>query len=155
MRLVHDGRSSTWRRSIERLTLGPVRALGLDRCVPGIGTLAVGRAGRRRAARPRARVDGRSASGSRRKGKNTPLARPSTLRGAVDRDDRGWCPARAARLERRRLCLDALLVLEDGTVFAASASARRCARIGEVVFNTSMTGYQEIAHGPLVSPARS
>ena len=41
MRLAHDGRI-TLETLIERLTIGPVRALGLDRVVPGIGTLAVG-----------------------------------------------------------------------------------------------------------------
>jgi dihydroorotase len=80
MRLVHEGKISL-ETLIERLTIGPVRALGLDRIVPGIGTLGVG-----------ARADfvlldpdaewivepERFAS----KGKNTPLA-GVTLKGAV------------------------------------------------------------------------
>ena len=42
----------------------------------------------------------------------------------------------------------ALLVLEDGTVFhGVSIGALGCA-VGEVVFNTSMTGYQEILSDP-------
>jgi dihydroorotase len=41
MRLVSDGRIDLT-ALIERLTTGPVRALGLDRHIPGIGTLAVG-----------------------------------------------------------------------------------------------------------------
>lgn len=42
----------------------------------------------------------------------------------------------------------ALLVLEDGTVFkGVSIGADGCA-VGEVVFNTSMTGYQEILTDP-------
>jgi dihydroorotase len=41
MRLIHDGKM-TLPALVERLTIGPVRALGLDRHVPGIGTLAVG-----------------------------------------------------------------------------------------------------------------
>ena len=42
----------------------------------------------------------------------------------------------------------ALLVLEDGTVFhGASIGADGCA-VGEVVFNTSLTGYQEILSDP-------
>ena len=42
----------------------------------------------------------------------------------------------------------ALLVLEDGTVFnGASIGADGCS-IGEVVFNTAMTGYQEILSDP-------
>lgn len=42
----------------------------------------------------------------------------------------------------------ALLVLEDGTVFSgASIGADGCS-VGEVVFNTAMTGYQEILSDP-------
>jgi dihydroorotase len=40
-----DGRSLTLERVIEALTIGPVRALGLDGQVPGIGTLARGAPG--------------------------------------------------------------------------------------------------------------
>jgi dihydroorotase len=41
MRLVHEGKISL-PALIERMTIGPVRALGLDRHVPGIGILAPG-----------------------------------------------------------------------------------------------------------------
>ena len=41
MRLVHGGRIGL-PALIERLTIGPVRALGLDRVVRGVGTLAPG-----------------------------------------------------------------------------------------------------------------
>jgi dihydroorotase len=41
MRLVHDGKV-TFERLIEALTVDPARALGLDRHLPGIGTLAAG-----------------------------------------------------------------------------------------------------------------
>ncbi len=45
----------------------------------------------------------------------------------------------------------ALLVLEDGTVFkGVSIGAEGCS-VGEVVFNTSMTGYQEILTHPSYS----
>ncbi len=45
----------------------------------------------------------------------------------------------------------ALLVLEDGTVFrGVSFGAKGCA-VGEVVFNTAMTGYQEILTDPSYS----
>lgn len=37
-----------------------------------------------------------------------------------------------------------LLILEDGTVFEGQAFGADNFRIGEIVFNTSMTGYQEI-----------
>jgi carbamoyl-phosphate synthase small subunit len=42
----------------------------------------------------------------------------------------------------------ALLVLEDGTVFRGTAIGAEGASVGEVVFNTSMTGYQEILTDP-------
>ena len=42
----------------------------------------------------------------------------------------------------------ALLVLEDGTVFRGTAIGAEGISVGEVVFNTSMTGYQEILTDP-------
>lgn len=42
----------------------------------------------------------------------------------------------------------ALLVLEDGTVFKGYAFAGRGRSLGEVVFNTAMTGYQEVLTDP-------
>src|SRR5438876_2536428 len=42
----------------------------------------------------------------------------------------------------------ALLVLADGTTFRGTAFGAIGERAGEVVFNTSMTGYQEIATDP-------
>jgi len=42
----------------------------------------------------------------------------------------------------------ALLVLEDGTAFAGTAFGALGERHGEVVFNTSMSGYQEIVTDP-------
>jgi carbamoyl-phosphate synthase small subunit len=42
----------------------------------------------------------------------------------------------------------AKLALEDGTVFTGRAFGARGEADGEVVFNTSMTGYQEILTGP-------
>ncbi|HEY7884967.1 MAG TPA: glutamine-hydrolyzing carbamoyl-phosphate synthase small subunit [Cellvibrionaceae bacterium] len=42
----------------------------------------------------------------------------------------------------------ALLVLEDGSVFRGSAIGADGLSVGEVVFNTSMTGYQEILTDP-------
>ncbi len=41
-----------------------------------------------------------------------------------------------------------MLVLEDGTVFKGTAIGAQGAAVGEVVFNTSMTGYQEILTDP-------
>ncbi|MEC9335233.1 MAG: glutamine-hydrolyzing carbamoyl-phosphate synthase small subunit, partial [Pseudomonadota bacterium] len=42
----------------------------------------------------------------------------------------------------------ALLVLEDGSVFKGTAIGATGSAVGEVVFNTSMTGYQEILTDP-------
>ncbi|MHB8550037.1 MAG: carbamoyl-phosphate synthase domain-containing protein, partial [Acidiferrobacterales bacterium] len=42
----------------------------------------------------------------------------------------------------------ALLALEDGTLFAGEAIGISGQAVGEVVFNTSMTGYQEILTDP-------
>lgn len=44
--------------------------------------------------------------------------------------------------------VSAILLLEDGTVFEGRPFGAREERIGEVVFNTSMTGYQEILTDP-------
>jgi dihydroorotase len=71
----------TFERLIEALTIGPVRALRLDRFAPGIGTLSVGAPAEVTLLDPRREwtVDpGQLAS----KGKNTPLA-GQTLRGQV------------------------------------------------------------------------
>ena len=42
----------------------------------------------------------------------------------------------------------ALLALEDGTVFKGYSAGAECDSLGEVVFNTGMTGYQEILSDP-------
>src|SRR5674476_930314 len=42
----------------------------------------------------------------------------------------------------------AILVLADGTVFRGVAIGATGTRVGEVVFNTAMTGYQEILTDP-------
>jgi len=46
------------------------------------------------------------------------------------------------------LTITALLVLEDGSVFRGTAIGAEGKAVGEVVFNTSMTGYQEILTDP-------
>jgi len=40
------------------------------------------------------------------------------------------------------------LILEDGTVFTGTAFGSSASRIGEVIFNTGMTGYQEVISDP-------
>ena len=42
----------------------------------------------------------------------------------------------------------ALLVLEDGTVFQGRAWGTRGRTLGEIVFSTAMTGYQETLTDP-------
>jgi carbamoyl-phosphate synthase small subunit len=49
------------------------------------------------------------------------------------------------------LIKSALLVLEDGTQFHGRAIGATGSAVGEVVFNTSMTGYQEILTDPSYS----
>ena len=44
--------------------------------------------------------------------------------------------------------MKALLVLEDGAVFSGRSFTGQCENAGEVVFNTSMSGYQEILTDP-------
>jgi carbamoyl-phosphate synthase small subunit len=44
--------------------------------------------------------------------------------------------------------MEALLVLEDGTIFRGRSFGAPGERVGEVVFNTGMTGYQEILTDP-------
>src|SRR5512136_3102981 len=48
----------------------------------------------------------------------------------------------------RRLRMQAILALEDGTVFHGAGFGARASACGEVCFNTSMTGYQEILTDP-------
>ncbi len=45
----------------------------------------------------------------------------------------------------------AILALADGTIFRGVSIGARGSRVGEVVFNTSMTGYQEILTDPSYS----
>ncbi len=42
----------------------------------------------------------------------------------------------------------AVIVVDDGTVFWGTALAETASRFGEIVFNTSLTGYQEIISDP-------
>ncbi len=47
-----------------------------------------------------------------------------------------------------KLTKSAILVLEDGTIFKGTAIGAEGSSVGEVVFNTAMTGYQEILTDP-------
>src|SRR6202789_3528364 len=44
--------------------------------------------------------------------------------------------------------MQAILALEDGRIFRGTGFGARVERSGEVVFNTSLTGYQEIFTDP-------
>ncbi|MCP4452751.1 MAG: carbamoyl phosphate synthase small subunit, partial [Planctomycetes bacterium] len=44
--------------------------------------------------------------------------------------------------------MKAVLLLEDGTVFKGQGFGAECTKCGEVVFNTAMSGYQEILTDP-------
>src|SRR5512135_56746 len=44
--------------------------------------------------------------------------------------------------------MDAILALENGTIFKGLSFGAKGERFGEVVFNTSMAGYQEILTDP-------
>ena len=53
--------------------------------------------------------------------------------------------------EEEALSKPAILALEDGSIFKGTAIGADGESVGEVVFNTSMTGYQEILTDSSVS----
>src|SRR5690606_28502974 len=60
-------------------------------------------------------------------------------------------PAARGRVRARMALLSkphSVLALEDGTVYKGYAFGSRGKSVGEIVFNTSMTGYQEILTDP-------
>ena len=128
------------RRLVEALTVGPARAFGLA----GGDALARGGGGPR-GARPRRGVGG----GPRA----VPLEEPQH---AVE----GEAARRTLRVHRRgrpdrprggqggAMTKRAILALADGTTFEGISFGAAGESIGEVVFNTSMTGYQEIITDP-------
>jgi carbamoyl-phosphate synthase small subunit len=58
---------------------------------------------------------------------------------------------RASAPEETTVTTPAVLALEDGTVFRGVAIGADGTSTGEVVFNTAMTGYQEILTDPSYS----
>src|SRR5215204_3125474 len=66
---------------------------------------------------------------------------------AWDRDD-GREGSKLDRNERETAVKRALLTLADGTVFEGRALGYEGEAVGEVVFNTAMTGYQEVLTDP-------
>ncbi|GAB4178650.1 MAG: glutamine-hydrolyzing carbamoyl-phosphate synthase small subunit [Wenzhouxiangellaceae bacterium] len=65
-----------------------------------------------------------------------------------DFDERGTLGPCFACLENALSHLKAVLALEDGTLFSGTGFGARGAATGEVVFNTAMSGYQEILTDP-------
>jgi carbamoyl-phosphate synthase small subunit len=63
-------------------------------------------------------------------------------------DERGDLKPRFACLESALSNLKAVLALEDGTLFSGFGFGAPGVAVGEVVFNTAMTGYQEILTDP-------
>src|SRR5690606_7549782 len=61
------------------------------------------------------------------------------------------CWLRAVAPEETTVTTPAVLALEDGTVFRGVAIGADGTATGEVVFNTAMTGYQEILTDPSYS----
>lgn len=61
-----------------------------------------------------------------------------------------FTPARPVRLDLREVFLTkpAILALADGSIFRGEAIGADGQTVGEVVFNTAMTGYQEILTDP-------
>uniref|UniRef100_A0A7N0TSV7 Carbamoyl phosphate synthase small chain, chloroplastic n=1 Tax=Kalanchoe fedtschenkoi TaxID=63787 RepID=A0A7N0TSV7_KALFE len=57
-------------------------------------------------------------------------------------------PSAAGLGERPWKTSDARLVLEDGSIWRAKSFGAKGTQVGEVVFNTSLTGYQEILTDP-------
>src|SRR5439155_14919187 len=62
--------------------------------------------------------------------------------------DRGPGTDREPRTKDQGLTVEAILALEDGTWFRGVSAGAEGEALGEVVFNTSMTGYQEVLTDP-------
>ena len=46
------------------------------------------------------------------------------------------------------MVFDRKLILEDGSEYLGQGFGAKCTRVAEIVFNTSMAGYQEIVSDP-------
>src|SRR5580692_1180426 len=68
--------------------------------------------------------------------------------GNGDRRKRRSRLAREPRTTEMTTELDGIFALEDGTVYRGSGFGAKTTACGEAVFNTSMTGYQEILTDP-------
>jgi carbamoyl-phosphate synthase small subunit len=112
--------------------------------VQGGGFKAVRRASPRTARRPRAWT---APAGSSKIG-HLPRCTPA-LGASASRLRSIARPTGQVRIETERpLSNPAILVLEDGSVFRGESIGAPGLSVGEVVFNTAMTGYQEILTDP-------
>ena len=136
---------------VRALSVGPARILG----VPG-GSLASGATADVTVIDPGATPGGSSREAFHSKSRNTPFGGladdAARARGDDRRRARGLARRRAdsdrCDEERRRWAMKARLALADGTVFEGTSFGAAGEAGGEVVFNTSMTGYQEILTDP-------
>ena len=67
---------------------------------------------------------------------------------AASRTETRFVPTRPTGASWCKTSMDALLVLEDGRAFRGRSFGAAGERIGEVVFHTGMTGYQEVISDP-------
>src|SRR5690606_34051378 len=112
-------------------------------------------AGRPRRARPcrqPLRVRPRAPLGGRRRPAREPRPQHPVRRSCAHREGAPHRPARGAGRARRggpaMKRRDGLLVLDDGTTFEGDVYGDATLASGEVVFNTALSGYQEIITDP-------
>ena len=133
---------------IAKFTVAPARLLHLPK-----GTLSVGadadvtvfdpdrewvfERGRQREQRRRTAPFTAGRSAARRWPRSWAAGRRGLNKANWRRSDCSW-----------RLRMKAILALEDGSVFHGAGFGARASACGEVCFNTSMTGYQEILTDP-------
>ena len=96
------------------------------------------RAGEPRAARPRRGVHGERGP--------VPVALRELLAARRDREGKGAGDDRCGKA--RVLLVTGFVALEDGTVFRGESVAANGFAVGEAVFTTAMTGYQEVVTDP-------
>ena len=128
-------------RAVEVLSVAPARS---RRLAGHGGPIEPGAPGQPRPVRPRGDLHRRA----RRRvlaQQQRPVGRP-----AAARPGRPHPARRAVHRPRRKglLMADALLVLVDGTVVEGAAFGAATTTVGELVFNTAMTGYQEVLTDP-------
>ena len=116
--------------------------VGAGRALRGAGLADRRHARGRRAVRPGGELDG-GREQVRFQGEEHTAGRTDTA-GQSEDDDRGWTDS----IRRGWSVTAAYLVLSDGTVYEGYAFGAECDAFGEVVFNTSMSGYQEMLTDP-------